>query len=70
MDRITIGLIGVGKMGVGLGKNLLEKGFKVLAFDTSPANIDPLDEYGVTRVSAQNDILEKAGIIGITSATT
>ncbi len=62
-DKPDIGLIGVGKMGVGLAKNLLENGYCVFAYDVVPANIDPLDEFGVTRASSQTEIAEQAKII-------
>ncbi len=63
MDAANIGLIGVGKMGVGLGKNLLEKGYKVFALDVVPSNIDPIDEFGVIRAAGAREIVDAADII-------
>lgn len=63
MDTRKVGLIGVGKMGVGLGKNLLTHGFDVLAFDKVSENIDPLDEFNVDRAGSVVEIAETAKII-------
>ena len=59
----NIGLIGVGKMGVGLGKNLLEKGFCVSALDIIPANIDPLDAFGVARAVDTIEVAKSSQVI-------
>lgn len=56
----SIGLIGVGKMGVGIGKNLLENGFHVTAYDINPSNIDRLDAYGVGRAANQSEIINSS----------
>ena len=63
MSGKKVGLIGVGRMGVGLGKNLLENGFQVSAFDTTASNIDPLDEFGVVRAASLLDVLEGAEFV-------
>ena len=63
MDVSIIGLIGVGKMGVGLAKNLLQAGFKVHAHDIRASNLDAIDEYGVIRASGARDIAEASRTI-------
>ena len=63
MDHTDIGLIGVGRMGVGLAKNLLEAGFKVHAHDIVASNLDPVDAFGVIRAPGAREITEAAQVI-------
>ncbi len=63
MDVSNIGLIGVGKMGIGLAKNLLEAGYKVHAHDIVASHLDPVDEFGVIRASGAREIADAAQVI-------
>lgn len=42
----TIGYVGLGKMGKGMAERLLEKGWEVVAYNTSPAPIVELEKIG------------------------
>ena len=63
MDDPNIGLIGVGKMGIGLAKNLLKAGYMLLAHDIVASNLDPVDEFGVIRASGVREIAEATQVI-------
>jgi 3-hydroxyisobutyrate dehydrogenase-like beta-hydroxyacid dehydrogenase len=63
MSVTNVGLIGVGKMGVGLAKNLLEADYKVYAYDLVASNIDPVDEFGVVRCYGVREVAEAAEIV-------
>jgi 4-hydroxybutyrate dehydrogenase/sulfolactaldehyde 3-reductase len=46
MSQKKVGLIGLGAMGQGIGKNLLKKGFPLAAYDIEPQAIDALVQQG------------------------
>lgn len=43
---MRVGVVGLGDMGSGLAKNLLENGFEVAGFDLSPARMTAFEEMG------------------------
>lgn len=53
----VIGLLGLGKMGVGMMSNMLSSGVKVHAFDLSPAARDAAAAAGATVHSSAADVL-------------
>lgn len=46
MSDATIGIIGLGKMGIGMARNLLDGGYEVCGFDIDPMPRGELDETG------------------------
>lgn len=47
MKNISIGLIGLGKMGGNLGLNLMEKGWSVIGYNRSPDKSKLLEKQGL-----------------------
>lgn len=48
----TLGLVGLGKMGIPLARNIQRNGFKVLAYDLNPENRQKASEYGIESTSS------------------
>lgn len=59
MIKKTIGYIGLGKMGKGMAERLLEKGWDVVAYNTSPAPIVALEELGAMPVYTLEELTSK-----------
>ncbi|HAT68453.1 MAG TPA: decarboxylating 6-phosphogluconate dehydrogenase [Candidatus Yonathbacteria bacterium] len=55
----TIGYIGLGKMGKGMVGNLLEKGWKVVAFNRTPAATDEVAREGATPAYTLAEVVSK-----------
>jgi 3-hydroxyisobutyrate dehydrogenase-like beta-hydroxyacid dehydrogenase len=63
-DRETIGFIGLGLMGHGMAKNIVEKGFPLIVTGhRNRAPIDDLVHRGATEVSSARQVAERAGIV-------
>lgn len=60
MDR-TIGFAGLGKMGKNIVLQMLEKGYKVVALNRSPAPLDEVVAKGAIRSSSLDDLVSKLG---------
>lgn len=63
---MKVGLIGLGKMGSNLGKNLIDNNHKVVAYDVNPNAVEEIRKYGAVRVSSYKELiksLEKPRII-------
>lgn len=45
--QVKVGLIGLGKMGMNLGKNLIDNKHRVMAFDLNTNTIEEIKKYGV-----------------------
>ncbi|MDT2046830.1 phosphogluconate dehydrogenase (NAD(+)-dependent, decarboxylating) [Priestia flexa] len=45
---MQVGLVGLGKMGINLGQNLLDQHHDVVAFDVNPNAVEKMIEYGAT----------------------
>src|SRR5271154_4425436 len=54
-----IGLIGLGKMGKNIGFQMLDKGYKVIASNRSPAPLDELASKGAIKASSIEDLVSK-----------
>ncbi|MEY4747441.1 MAG: hypothetical protein RLZZ416_490 [Candidatus Parcubacteria bacterium] len=52
----TIGIIGLGKMGSGIARHLLEKGWEVHGFDSSVAAVQGLGKEGMTRAESPTEL--------------
>ncbi|MCM3765666.1 phosphogluconate dehydrogenase (NAD(+)-dependent, decarboxylating) [Neobacillus niacini] len=65
---MKVGLIGLGKMGLNLGQNLLDHNHEVIAFDVNPNAVEEMKKYGAVGVSSYQELvesLEKPRIIWI-----
>ena len=59
----TIGFIGLGIMGQGMAKNLMEAGFEVNIWNRTPARMDPFCEAGARCCSSPADVAAHSDII-------
>ena len=48
---MQVGLIGLGKMGLNLGQNLLDHKHEVVAFDLNPTAVEEMKKYGAKGTS-------------------
>ncbi|MGH0429360.1 phosphogluconate dehydrogenase (NAD(+)-dependent, decarboxylating) [Bacillus hominis] len=55
---MKVGLIGLGKMGLNLGKNLIDHKHEVAAFDLNTSAVEEMKEYGATGVSSLNELVQ------------
>ncbi|MGN5651522.1 phosphogluconate dehydrogenase (NAD(+)-dependent, decarboxylating) [Bacillus sp. Brlt_9] len=55
---MRVGLIGLGKMGLNLGKNLMDHKHEVAAFDLNASAVEEMKEYGATGVSSLSDLVQ------------
>jgi 3-hydroxyisobutyrate dehydrogenase-like beta-hydroxyacid dehydrogenase len=65
----SVGLVGVGAMGRGFGKNLLAAGYAVRGFDLDPRRLDELAAWGGVGVGSPSEAAAGAGWV-ITSLPT
>ena len=61
-DR-TVGIIGLGIMGGAISRNLIERGWAVIGFDTEPLRRRELDRSGVTIADGAGSVAARAAII-------
>ncbi|CAH0306970.1 6-phosphogluconate dehydrogenase, NAD(+)-dependent, decarboxylating [Peribacillus sp. Bi96] len=65
---MKVGLIGLGKMGLNLGKNLIDNHHHVVAFDLNTSAIEEIKSYGVEGASSLQELvqsLEKPRVLWI-----
>lgn len=55
---MRVGLIGLGKMGLNLGKNLIDHKHEVVAFDLNTSAVEEMKEYGATGTSSLNELVQ------------
>ncbi|MGG0217729.1 phosphogluconate dehydrogenase (NAD(+)-dependent, decarboxylating) [Bacillus mycoides] len=55
---MQVGLIGLGKMGLNLGKNLIDHKHEVAAFDLNTSAVEEMKEYGATGVASLNELVQ------------
>ncbi len=55
---MQVGLIGLGKMGLNLGKNLMDHKHEVAAFDLNSSAVEEMKEYGATGVSSLKELVQ------------
>jgi 3-hydroxyisobutyrate dehydrogenase len=58
-----IALLGTGTMGIGMGKNLLKAGFRVTAYNRTPAKAEPLSEAGAEIAGTPAEAARGADVI-------
>ncbi|WP_044895125.1 phosphogluconate dehydrogenase (NAD(+)-dependent, decarboxylating) [Bacillus alveayuensis] len=65
---MKVGLIGLGKMGLNLGKNLIDHKHEVVAFDVNANAVEEIKKYGAKGVSSLEELvlsLEKPRIVWV-----
>ena len=63
-NRATaVGIVGVGVMGGGMARNLLAKGFDLIAFDMADAALNDIVERGAKRATSAKDVAEQAATL-------
>ncbi len=66
--NMKVGLIGLGKMGLNLGKNLIDHKHEVVAFDVNANAVEEIKKYGAKGVSSLEELvlsLEKPRIVWV-----
>lgn len=53
-----IGLIGLGKMGMNLGRNLMDHGYRITAFDVNPKAVEELRKEGAQGASTLKELAD------------
>src|SRR3954470_6999735 len=62
MDK-TVGIIGLGIMGGAIARNLVERGWSVVGFDTEPARRNELALAGVTIADGVSAVVSRTPVI-------
>ncbi len=68
-DRPTVGVVGLGIMGLSYARNLRASGFPVIGFDVASAPLDALREAGGEVAASPRAVAEKADVILIALAS-
>ena len=55
---MKVGLIGLGKMGLNLGQNLIEHNHEVVAFDVNPSAVGEMKKYGAAGVESFKELVQ------------
>ncbi|MES9682987.1 6-phosphogluconate dehydrogenase (decarboxylating) [Bacillus sp. AFS001701] len=55
---MKVGLIGLGKMGLNLGQNLMESNHEVVAFDVNTSAVEEIKKFGATGVSNYKELVQ------------
>lgn len=55
---MKVGLVGLGKMGLNLGQNLIDNHHQVVAFDVNPSAVEEMQKYGAKGVSSYKELIE------------
>jgi 3-hydroxyisobutyrate dehydrogenase-like beta-hydroxyacid dehydrogenase len=63
MNKMKTGVIGTGRIGNPMAKNLLKAGFSVTVYDVRPEAYQDLSELGATIVSSPKEVSEHADVI-------
>jgi 3-hydroxyisobutyrate dehydrogenase-like beta-hydroxyacid dehydrogenase len=61
-DR-TVGIFGLGIMGGAISRNLIERGWAVVGFDTDPSRRSELERVGVTIVDSAGSVASHSAMI-------
>jgi 4-hydroxybutyrate dehydrogenase/sulfolactaldehyde 3-reductase len=63
MPEQRVGLVGLGKMGHGMGKNLLRRGYSLTVFDVDPQAIADLTALGATPAASARAVAERSDVV-------
>ncbi|MFB5265234.1 phosphogluconate dehydrogenase (NAD(+)-dependent, decarboxylating) [Paenibacillus enshidis] len=55
---MQVGLIGLGKMGLNLGRNLIDHKHELVAFDVNPAAVTEMKEYGAVGAASIEELVQ------------
>ncbi|MEJ9152524.1 NAD(P)-binding domain-containing protein, partial [Bacillus smithii] len=55
---MKIGLIGLGKMGLNLGQNLIDHRHEVVAYDVNPKAVEEIQKYGAQGTSNLQELVD------------
>ncbi|MBK5514561.1 decarboxylating 6-phosphogluconate dehydrogenase [Bacillus sp. TH11] len=55
---MRVGLIGLGKMGINLGKNLIDHNYEVAAFDLNVNAVEEISKYGAIETSSFKELIK------------
>jgi 3-hydroxyisobutyrate dehydrogenase-like beta-hydroxyacid dehydrogenase len=61
----TVGIIGIGDMGIGMSKNLIKRGFNVQGYDVSPSRLEKFKELGGKPCKSCADVATNADAVFI-----
>jgi 3-hydroxyisobutyrate dehydrogenase-like beta-hydroxyacid dehydrogenase len=59
----SIGIVGLGRMGTAIAKNILKSGFKVVVYNRSEEKTVPLTELGATKARTPKEVALKSDIV-------
>ncbi len=60
---MNIGFIGLGIMGSGMARNLVDKGFEVVVWNRTASRMDPLAAAGAARGASPEDVASRCDIV-------
>ncbi len=63
MPEQRVGLVGLGSMGRGIGKNLIAHGFPLTVYDANLAAIEPLQVLGAEGVDTPRAVAERSDVV-------
>jgi 4-hydroxybutyrate dehydrogenase/sulfolactaldehyde 3-reductase len=63
MPEQRVGLIGLGSMGRGIGKNLVKHGFPLTVYDANLAAVEPLQVLGAEGVDSPRAVAERSEVV-------
>ncbi|MDP8922154.1 MAG: NAD(P)-dependent oxidoreductase [Chloroflexota bacterium] len=63
MPEQRVGLIGLGSMGRGIGKNLIKHGFPLAVYDANLAAVEPLQVLGADGVDSPRAVAERSDVV-------
>lgn len=55
---MQVGLIGLGKMGLNLGENLIDHNYEVAAFDLNVNAVEEISKYGAIETSSFKELIK------------
>jgi 6-phosphogluconate dehydrogenase len=55
---MKVGLVGLGKMGLNLGQNLIDHQHEVVAYDVNPSAVEEMKKYGAVGVSNFQELVQ------------
>ena len=63
MPQQQVGLIGLGSMGRGVGKNVIKAGFPLTVYDANLAAVEPLQVLGAEGVDSPRAVAERSDVV-------
>ena len=69
MTELTVGFVGLGRMGGNMAARALAAGYALVVFDTADAAVKPLTDGGATRATSPADVGAKADVVFVSVPT-